>query len=88
MANHPRIRLKFRMDKGLKAFDWNFPEDEVEPLGGLPAQEGSQAALPPVGMASWLERTPSMQYFTLSCFCFSPRITATIKLDNAEDTQN
>lgn len=74
------------MDKGWKAFDWNFPEDELEPRGGLPGQEGSQAALPPVGTVSWLERTLSMQiFYSVLFFCFSPRITATIKIDNAED---
>ena len=62
------------MDKGRKAFDWNFPEDEVEPLEGLPAQEGSQAALPHVGTVSWLERTLSIQiFYSVFLFLFFPK---------------
>lgn len=57
----------------------------MEPRGGLPAQEGSQAALPPVRAVSWPERTLSMQIFYSVLFLvFFPRITATIKTDKLE----
>lgn len=60
MVNYPSARLKFTMDKGRKAFYWDFLEDEVEPHGELPDQEGSQAVLPAGGTVCWLPTSVTM----------------------------
>ena len=58
------------MDKGRKAFYWNFLEDEVGPHEELPDQEGGPAALPAGGTVSWLENNRDHVDILLWVFCF------------------